>query len=45
MKQFKNPKKYSGAWNFGTEKNSITSVKKIVEFNKVLDQVTKSIKT
>ena len=32
MKQFKNPKKYSGAWNFGTEKNSITSVKKIVEF-------------
>ncbi len=32
MKQFKNPKKYSGAWNFGTEKNSITSVKKIVEY-------------
>jgi len=32
LKQFKEPKKYSGAWNFGTERNSVTSVKKIVEY-------------
>ena len=32
LKQFYNPKKYSGAWNFGTERNSVTSVKKIVEY-------------
>ena len=31
-KQFKNPKKYSGAWNFGTRPNSLTSVKSIVNF-------------
>ena len=31
-KQFKNPSKYSGAWNFGTEKKSSVSVKKIVEY-------------
>lgn len=30
--QYKNPKEYSGAWNFGTNPNSLTSVKKIVEF-------------
>lgn len=30
MKQFKKPDKYSGAWNFGTKPNSVTSVKKIV---------------
>ena len=32
MKQFYEPKKYSGAWNFGTEKNSGKSVKEIVEY-------------
>ena len=32
LKQFYNPKKYSGAWNFGTERNSVTSVKKIVQY-------------
>ena len=32
MKQYKNPIKYSGAWNFGTKSNSVTSVKKIVKF-------------
>ena len=31
-KQYENPKKYSGAWNFGTEAKSITNVKKIVEY-------------
>ena len=25
------PNKYSGAWNFGTEKNTVTSVKQIAE--------------
>ena len=30
-KQFENPMKYSGAWNFGTEPKSITSVKEIVK--------------
>ena len=31
-KQYQKPIKYSGAWNFGTEANSITNVKKIVEY-------------
>ena len=31
-KQYENPKKYAGAWNFGTEASSITNVKKIVEY-------------
>ena len=31
-KQFENPKKFSGAWNFGTEANSVTDVQKIVEY-------------
>lgn len=31
-KQYIDPKKYSGAWNFGTEARSITSVKQIVEY-------------
>ena len=31
-KQFKNPSKYSGAWNFGTETKFSVSVKKIVQF-------------
>ena len=31
-KQFENPSKYSGAWNFGTEPKSITSVKEIVKY-------------
>ena len=31
-KQFENPKKFSGAWNFGTEANSITNVQKIVKY-------------
>jgi CDP-glucose 4,6-dehydratase len=31
-KQFYNPKFYSGAWNFGTKKNSITDVKKIISY-------------
>ncbi len=31
-KNYQNPKKYSGPWNFGTEKNTVTSVKKIVQF-------------
>jgi CDP-glucose 4,6-dehydratase len=30
-KQFENPKKYSGAWNFGSSSKSIVSVKKIAE--------------
>ena len=30
--QYKNPQKYSGAWNFGTEANSITNVKEIVKY-------------
>ncbi len=30
-KQFKNPKKYSGPWNFGSSSKSIISVKKIAE--------------
>ena len=30
--QFKNPQKYSGAWNFGTNPNSLTSVKSIAKF-------------
>ena len=28
-KLYFNPKKFSGPWNFGTEKNTVTSVKKI----------------
>jgi len=32
MKQYYLPKKFSSAWNFGTKPNSITSVKKIVEY-------------
>ncbi len=31
-KQYLNPKKYSGAWNFGTNPNSLTNVKTIVEY-------------
>ena len=31
MKQFVNPKKYSSAWNFGTEPKSVTDVEKIVK--------------
>ena len=30
--QYKNPKKYSSAWNFGTKPNSVTSVKEIVGY-------------
>ncbi len=30
-KLFKDPKKYSGAWNFGTEKNTVTSVEQIIK--------------
>ena len=30
-KQYSNPYKYSGAWNFGTNPKSLTTVKKIVE--------------
>ena len=29
---YKDPKKYSGAWNFGTEKNTVTSVLTIVRY-------------
>lgn len=31
IKLNKNPKKFSGAWNFGTERNTVTSVKEIAE--------------
>ena len=31
-KQFDNPNKFSGAWNFGTTPNSITDVKTIVKY-------------
>ena len=31
-KQYENPKKYSSAWNFGTNPNSLTDVKTIVEY-------------
>jgi CDP-glucose 4,6-dehydratase len=31
---YKNPKKYSGAWNFGSEKNTVTSVYEVV--NKII---------
>ena len=31
-KQFENPLKYSGAWNFGTERKSTTSVKQIAKY-------------
>ena len=31
-KLYKEPKKYSGPWNFGTEKNTVTSVLKIVKY-------------
>ena len=31
MKLHKNPKKFSGAYNFGTEKNTITSVKQVIK--------------
>ncbi len=30
-KIYNNPKKYSGAWNFGTSKNTVTSVRNVVE--------------
>ncbi len=30
-KLYRNPKKYSGPWNFGTKKNTITNVLKVVE--------------
>ncbi len=31
-KQFENPKKFSSAWNFGTNRNSVTNVKSVVEY-------------
>jgi CDP-glucose 4,6-dehydratase len=31
-KLYRDPKKYSGPWNFGTEKNTVTSVIKIVKY-------------
>ena len=31
-KQFENPLKFSGAWNFGTEPSSVTNVKQIVKY-------------
>ena len=31
-KQFKEPKKYSDAWNFGTKNNSVKSFKEIVDY-------------
>ena len=31
-KQFREPKKYSDAWNFGTKNNSVKSVKEIVNY-------------
>lgn len=31
-KQYENPSKFSGAWNFGTESRSITDVKTIVKY-------------
>ena len=31
-KQYKDPKKFSGAWNFGTNPNSLTNVANIVKF-------------
>jgi len=31
-KQYENPEKFSGAWNFGTNPNSLTNVKNIVKF-------------
>tara|TARA_B100001057_G_scaffold498568_1_gene606044 strand:- start:364 stop:1425 length:1062 start_codon:yes stop_codon:yes gene_type:complete len=31
-KQYSNPFKYSGAWNFGTNPKSLTTVKRIVEY-------------
>ncbi len=30
MKLYKNPKKYSGPWNFGTELNTVTDVKEVI---------------
>ena len=33
-KLYKNPKKYSGAWNFGSKKNTVTSVYEVV--NKII---------
>ena len=32
QKQYLNPKKYSNAWNFGTNPNSLTDVQTIVEY-------------
>tara|TARA_B100000941_G_scaffold290570_1_gene273617 strand:- start:1462 stop:2523 length:1062 start_codon:yes stop_codon:yes gene_type:complete len=32
MQQFKNPKRFSGAWNFGTKPNSLTNVRSIVNY-------------
>lgn len=32
MEQYKHPKKFSSAWNFGTNPKSITTVKKIVQY-------------
>jgi len=31
-KQFENPKKYSGAWNFGNKSKSVVTVSQIVEY-------------
>ena len=31
-KQYENPKKFSGAWNFGTESKSITNVEEVVRY-------------
>ena len=32
MEQFNKPKKFSGAWNFGTNPRSVTTLKKIVQY-------------
>ena len=34
LKLYKQPKKYSGPWNFGTERNTITSVEQVI--NKII---------
>ena len=31
-KQYREPKKYSSSWNFGTKPNTITSVKTLVKY-------------
>jgi CDP-glucose 4,6-dehydratase len=32
MEQYNHPRKFSSAWNFGTNPKSVTTVKKIVQF-------------